>query len=326
MKRIRCAVVIVIAMLVGCLNVDTDASSGIDITYRNKMRKFVQDLASYAGTYNKSFLIIAQNGQELVTDNGQGDGIPQTAYLRAIDATGREDMFYGYDDDDEETPAEDRKHMLSLCLVCKQNNVEVLVTDYCSTHSKMDHSYQINRHNGFISFAAPDRELRVIPDYPAPIFNENDENIIEISQAKNFLYLINSENFVRKQDVVNAVSATNYDIIIMDLYHNETAFTQVEIEQLKNKKNGGKRLVICYMSIGEAESYRYYWQKSWNSSKPDWLESENSDWQGNYKVKYWVKAWQNIIFGNDDSYLKKIIDAGFDGVYLDIVDAFEFFE
>lgn len=35
--------------------------------------------------------------------------------------------------------------------------------------------------------------------------------------------------------------------------------------------------------------------------------------------------WQAIIYGNDNSYLKKIIDAGFDGVYLDIIDAFEYF-
>jgi cysteinyl-tRNA synthetase len=43
-------------------------------------------------------------------------------------------------------------------------------------------------------------------------------------------------------------------------------------------------------------------------------------------VRYWDKTWQNIIYGNNDTYLKKIIDAGFDGVYLDVVDAFEYFE
>jgi len=36
--------------------------------------------------------------------------------------------------------------------------------------------------------------------------------------------------------------------------------------------------------------------------------------------------WQDIIFDNENSYLKKIIDAGFDGFYLDIIDAFEYFE
>jgi len=43
-------------------------------------------------------------------------------------------------------------------------------------------------------------------------------------------------------------------------------------------------------------------------------------------VQYWDTEWQEIIYGNSESYLKKIIDAGFDGVYLDIIDAFEYFE
>ena len=59
---------------------------------------------------------------------------------------------------------------------------------------------------------------------------------------------------------------------------------------------------------------------------PGWLSEENGDWHGNYKVHYWDPEWQEIIFGNAGSYLKKILDAGFDGVYLDIIDAFEFFE
>jgi len=56
------------------------------------------------------------------------------------------------------------------------------------------------------------------------------------------------------------------------------------------------------------------------------LEEENPNWEGNYKVRYWEPEWQDIIYGNDSSYLKKILDAGFDGVYLDIIDAFEYFE
>ena len=80
------------------------------------------------------------------------------------------------------------------------------------------------------------------------------------------------------------------------------------------------------MSIGEAEDYRYYWQTDWTSTKPDWIEAENPDWEGNYKVKYWETEWQNIIYGDSDSYLDKIISVGFNGVYLDIIDAFEYFE
>ena len=101
------------------------------------------------------------------------------------------------------------------------------------------------------------------------------------------MYLIDSEKFATKKDFINAVSATNYDIVIMDLYHNGTIYSKQEIEQLKTKYNGGSRLVLCYMSIGEAENYRYYWQGSWNTTKPGWLDQENPDWPGNYKVRYW---------------------------------------
>ncbi|MBL0317621.1 MAG: hypothetical protein IPP69_18435 [Flavobacteriales bacterium] len=41
-------------------------------------------------------------------------------------------------------------------------------------------------------------------------------------------------------------------------------------------------------------------------------------------MKFWNKEWQEIIYGNDASYTKKILDAGFDGAYLDNVEAFYF--
>ena len=28
---------------------------------------------------------------------------------------------------------------------------------------------------------------------------------------------------------------------------------------------------------------------------PSWLEDENPDWEGNYRVKYWEAEWQKII-------------------------------
>lgn len=80
------------------------------------------------------------------------------------------------------------------------------------------------------------------------------------------------------------------------------------------------------MSIGEAEDYRFYWKNEWKTNPPVWLGEENPDWEGNYKVWYWEKEWQNIIISDPDSYLQRILNAGFDGVYLDIIDAFEYFE
>ncbi len=80
------------------------------------------------------------------------------------------------------------------------------------------------------------------------------------------------------------------------------------------------------MSIGEAEDYRYYWQDKWHVGNPAFIVEQNPQWQGNYTIKYWSKAWQRLIFGDKNSYLERILNANFDGVYLDIVDAFERFE
>ena len=114
--------------------------------------------------------------------------------------------------------------------------------------------------------------------------------------------------------------------IIIDLFYDDVALTASEVVSLKVKANGGSRLVIAYMSIGEAEDYRYYWHTEWETNPPLWLAEENLEWPGNYKVRYWDKDWHNVIYGKDDSYLDKVVDTQFDGVYLDIIDAFEYFE
>ena len=51
-----------------------------------------------------------------------------------------------------------------------------------------------------------------------PVQEENKLNIQKISEAKNFLYLINHSEFSSKKAFIQALAATNYDIRIMDLY------------------------------------------------------------------------------------------------------------
>lgn len=325
MKKLTVISLLLIASLSCSKDEDNGLPSGID--FKQEMRDFVIGISQYAKTTKTSFIIIPQNGIELVTDDGNEDGNPNTAYLDAIDGNGQEDLFYGYDNDDVITPVATNTYLKAFLDVSRAVGNTILVTDYCSTHSKMDNSYSQNNLKNYVSFAADHRELDNIPTYPNPRYYENSQLIADLADIKNFLYLINPSNYDTKIDFINAVTATNYDLLIMDLFFNDgTAFTSTEINQLKNKANGGKRLVISYMSIGEAENYRYYWESSWNSNKPKWMDSENPDWAGNYKVWYWEKDWQDIIYGNDTSYLKKILDANFDGVYLDIIDAFEYYE
>ena len=297
-----------------------------DLDFKQEMRDLVKGISEYGKGIHPGFIVIPQNGQELVSANGEGNGSPAIDYLTAIDGLGREDLFYGYDNDNEATPANERNYIIEYLDLAKDNGKKILAIDYCSSPSFMDNSYTQNESKGYISFAADHRELDNIPSYPSQPYQVNTNNITSLTEAQNFLYLINPVNFSTKQDLINAVTASNYDVLIMDLFFNDVEFTASEIIALKQKANGGSRLIICYMSIGEAEDYRYYWQSSWNNDKPAWLDDENPDWEGNYKVWYWEQDWKNVIYGNDSSYLKKILNAGFDGVYLDIIDAFEYYE
>ena len=313
-----------LSLLISCSN--DDSGPKLDIDPRQEMRDFVIGISEYGKGINPDFIIIPQNGPELVTLDGEENGPEASEYLAAIDGVGREDLYYGYDNDNQATPANETTYMEAFLDICENNGIEVLTTDYCSSQSKMDDSYSKNAAKGYTSFAAPQRDLNVIPTYPTTPYGVNANDVTSLSDAKNFLYILDPENFETKSAFVSAVANTNYDALIIDLFFNEVALTSDDVTALSMKKDGGSRLVIAYMSIGEAEDYRYYWESDWKVRNPEFIRKQNPAWPGNYKVQYWDSEWQSIIYGNDNSYLKKILDAGFDGVYLDIIDAFEYFE
>lgn len=112
-------------------------------------------------------------------------------------------------------------------------------------------------------------------------------------------------------------------------------FSAAEVSQIRDDGPCQKR-ILAYLSIGEAEYYRDYWDPAWVDAggapipgvAPNWLGPSNPNYPGNYKVRYWDPDWQALLFGTtsgpDKTPLDRIIDQGFDGVYLDIVDAYEF--
>ena len=65
-------------------------------------------------------------------------------------------------------------------------------------------------------------------------------------------------------------------------FFEDTPLSASDIARIKVKENGAERRVGCYMSIGEAEDYRYYWEDDWAENSPAWLGGENPDWEGNY--------------------------------------------
>jgi cysteinyl-tRNA synthetase len=122
------------------------------------------------------------------------------------------------------------------------------------------------------------------------------------------------------------IKLSPYDLIVIDYgfdRRNATAFPREVVELMRRRPGGGKRLMLAYLSIGEAEAYRYYWQNNWRAAPPEWLGPENPDWPGNYLARYWDPGWGAILYGSPNAYLDRILAAGFDGAYLDGADKFE---
>jgi len=127
-------------------------SGGVDAA--QEMRDFVVGLSSYSKQLAPGFIVVPQNGQELITIDLEPDGPPVEAYMAAIDGQGREDLFFGYTGDDEETPDSEREWVLGFLDLAESNGIEIMATDYCWTQWKVDSSYAWNAAHGFVSFAA----------------------------------------------------------------------------------------------------------------------------------------------------------------------------
>ena len=305
----------------------TPSPTPANYVYRDSMRQFIQSISAYAKTTNPAFIVIPQNAQALFTDTGLPGGKLSTEYLTSIDGTGRESLFYGEDGMDSANPASYSNRLTPLLNLGKSRGITVLVTDYCYSTGKVDDSYNKNDNWGYIGFAADKTALDTIPVYPAVPHKVNDNYVNSLLDIRNFLYIINPGGYDKKEDFLAALQKTDYDLLIIDAFFDgKEPLTASDVYSLKTRANGGRRLVIAYMSIGEAENYRYYWNPVWVQNPPEWLEAENPEWAGNYRVRYWFDEWKGIIYGNDESYTKIILDAGFDGVYLDIADGYEYFE
>ena len=129
-------------------------------------------------------------------------------------------------------------------------------------------------------------------------------------------------------DIADVVAAP-HDLMVVDngisadhLFVRERSAD--EVARMKRRPDGSARILLSYLSFGEAERYRAYWQADWyeQTHKPAWLGDVNPDWDGNYFVRYWEPEWQALMFGSPESYLDTIMAQGFDGVYLDRADAF----
>lgn len=171
---------------------------------------------------------------------------------------------------------------------------------------------------------------------------------LPLSQVRFWSYQIQNVNTKRALD---ELAESRYDMLVLeptrtDWSSDDKYFdTGGMVERLKQSRahdGTHRKLVIAYIDIGEAEDWRWYWNwsREWLEGDPlpdDWpdyiLTHDPDGWEGNYPLVYWDERWKDIVIygrnqdskphGDYTSIIDQVIRDGFDGIYLDWVEAFE---
>ena len=94
-----------------------------------------------------------------------------------------------------------------------------------------------------------------------------------------------------REIAIDEIKTSQADAVIIDYSRDGSvarAFSSADVAVMKIRRMGPPKLLIAYMSIGEAEEARFYWQKSWtrkaikSNAAPKWLYRPNEGgWTGN---------------------------------------------
>lgn len=284
---------------------------GGEVDYRYEMKKLIDNIGDKTP---ERYIVIQQNAVDLYFEGKTF----KREWLEGIEGISQESIYYGDPTYNAKTPGRYKTFLETKLKKVAEEGVSVFTTNYAGSFWSKWVSDREAQRNGFVNYNVPDREVSLIND---KIPHVNSDDIEKLEDVRNLLYLLNPEKYRSKREYIDTIAKTNFDLIIIDAFFKGKALNKKDIEKMRYKKNGGKRLIVSYFSIGEAEDYRYYWKNKWDKNPPEWLGEENPNWEGNYIVKYWHREWHGII----EEYLSRIVETGFDGVFLDTVDTYNYY-
>jgi cysteinyl-tRNA synthetase, unknown class len=185
------------------------------------------------------------------------------------------------------------------------------------------------------------------PDTPTGNNDAESSDPLPLSDIKYWAYQLQG---LDEPGAIDKIVNSKYDLVVIEPTRTDWENEQFDfvtkgmVDSIKksaahNKTN--RKLVIAYINIGEAESWRWYWTwgKEWNAGQPkpaDWpsyiVYADPDGWVDNYPVIFWDTLWKNtVIYGiktadkpyaDFNSVLDEVLKDGFDGIYLDWVEAY----
>ena len=304
--------------------------SGPLLDFREQLRVFIQRISAYARSQNPNFVVIAKGSPELLTKIDIIDVEKVSTartYMRSIDGILVDGLFFGEKTIGVPTKPERLEKTLDYVRLAKKNNLNVMVIDYVTDAKQAEQSYGFNQELELTPFVADAKgeELNSIPTFLKTPFMENSKSILSMVEAKNFLYLGDSSSFGRQDEFALRIHDTNYDIVAVNIMHGRLPLSRQAVETLKYKKLGSKRLVLAHVDIGSAASHDYFWKPDWREGSPSWISGPTKDNPDRHFIKYWHPSWQNIIFGDTNSYIYGLTAQGFDGVILTGLESHKYF-
>jgi len=142
-------------------------------------------------------------------------------------------------------------------------------------------------------------------------------------------------NIQHVQDNFDLLLGTHFDMYVLEPVITDPEETSVTAQDMidliegirdYNKKHYFKDpIVLAYIDMGQAEDWRWYWKDGWEIGNPEWVLGEDpNEWEGNFPVAFWTNTWSNIvIYGHEGmSHVGVTLQLGFDGIYMDWVEAF----
>lgn len=321
LKKLLAAVV----AFTGILSVSHCIADRSNTTPETEMINLIGEIQEYAQKKDSHFQIIGNGAAGLLEETPTNRAANVERLISYLDGFLTESVYYEQDTKErtKKQPKSYVAYLREMFAKPKAAGKAVWTLDYIDDPKHQQVDEQLGREDGYVSMALSGIQLDTIPQRQVP--SVNTQNIYRVQDAQNFLFLLNPGAFSEKSVYLESLKETEYDAIVIDLYYGDAPLTKADVDMLKTKPQGGRRIVMAYMSVGEAADYRPYWKEEWNQKRPSWICNLNPAWPGSYKVQYWTPQWKHLLYGNDKAYLDTIMAADFDGVFLDVIDAWQYF-
>ncbi len=311
------------------------------INYRNEMRNNLLMLIDYAHSQNPDFQIISHEGQDLLTKSRweyalEGynkvrlqkisiddpyflfnqnisllptiEGSPEHRYQNAVDSIVINNLYCGKGYEQDYT---------------FNNNIGHITIEHCQTEDALDRAVARSLLDEKAIFAFTNKSLAFSDIKSQLLINDSARNIKKVSQAKNISFLLDDHLYDTAEDMIKAISDTNYDVVIIKpIFQNSYPFTKEDIKRLSLKKNGAQRLIIALLNVSEASYKDYFWNPHWKLGNPSWLIRESFVSPNTYITQYWNEEWKTII----SNYFKDIVTTGYSGVFFTGIENHQYFE